>query len=681
MPPPPAAPPPPPRSEGRYRHDRRLGQGAFGTVYLAQDTHLDRPVALKYLHAKVEDDTVRARFHREAAVTARLAHPNVVAVLDYGEDPDGKLFIAYEYVDGPSLKQRLADGPLDPGLVTSWGAQLADALAAAHDLGVLHRDIKPANILVGPGDQPRLCDFGLAQDSSATQHLTATGELVGTLSYLAPELFRGGLVGAASDQFSLAATLFEAGFGRRFRDQGDYKQALRGEFPAHLPVEPGPGQAALHRALTRALQPDPDHRFPDMAGFRDALLAPAGEPGHARAPGVATFAAAAPAPGTAPPGAAPPTPDPAHHGQRSAQLARLDTEAWDTGRGRAPPLPRAALAAGAFALSLTLALLWPSAAPPQAPPEASARAPTAPGATPPSPDAAQRARLVATLDRVEPGLRPLLVRARKVDDAMYRPARDAVLADGFLTDVEDLVALCLEFLTSLDLTLSRPSADPDRQLATRALTRAAGWTLGGLVLLRNHAEHKALGTPFSIGADLQREMTSFNALERAVLDMLGPVFDFLQRVPPGTRPWFLRAAVEAMMHRPGRTPPGLLTRLREQMTAARDPREVYDAVAATFLLISSDNLGARVPCPDTVQLLEQASGVLLADPPRLTAPQMGSLPRHLVETVQQRRPFCPEAYRTPDAPLARLQPRLAALWRQVATARGLPLEGPIRDQL
>ncbi|MCT7355875.1 protein kinase [Streptomyces sp. 15-116A] len=204
---------------GRYRITRQLGRGGMGVVWQAVDEVLGREVALKELRtytdaAEPELADLRLRMQREARAAARVRHPGVIAVHDIAE-VDGRPLIVMELVDGPSLDDVLRDrGTLEPREAAGIGAKVMDALAAAHRAGVLHRDVKPGNILLDRSGRVVLTDFGIATmddpgDGSAT-HLTRSGEIVGSLDYLAPERAQGADPGPASDVWALGATLYAA---------------------------------------------------------------------------------------------------------------------------------------------------------------------------------------------------------------------------------------------------------------------------------------------------------------------------------------------------------------------------------------------------------------------------------------------------------------------------------------
>ena len=184
--------------DGRYELMARLGEGGFGAVYRAHDTLLRRDVALKLLGA-VGPDNVRERFVREARATARLHHPGIVSIHDAGQDPSG-LYLVLELVHGRPLSDIAT--PLSAERTTYILLQIAEALAAAHALGIVHRDIKPANILLAVDDHVKVADFGIARVIGEAQ-ITATGSTIGTPRYMAPEQLEGKEITPAADLFSL----------------------------------------------------------------------------------------------------------------------------------------------------------------------------------------------------------------------------------------------------------------------------------------------------------------------------------------------------------------------------------------------------------------------------------------------------------------------------------------------
>src|SRR5215203_1603978 len=196
--------------DNRYALVQSLGFGGMGEVYLAHDEVLDRDVALKMLRMHYAGDNEFAeRFKREAMSAASLSHPNIVQVYDRGETEDGTSYIAMEYVSGGTLKEQIERrGPFGTRQTAGVGAQIADALGAAHERGVIHRDIKPQNVLVTASGNLKVTDFGIARAASAVTS-SASGAIFGTAGYISPEQAMGEPVGPASDLYSLGVVLYE----------------------------------------------------------------------------------------------------------------------------------------------------------------------------------------------------------------------------------------------------------------------------------------------------------------------------------------------------------------------------------------------------------------------------------------------------------------------------------------
>jgi serine/threonine protein kinase len=195
----------------------------MGEVFLAEDTRLERKVAIKMLPAKsIDDEQARRRLFREAKAAATLDHPNICAIHEVNEDSDC-VFIVMQYVEGETLGQKLLESSLTTDEVLDIGIQVAEALSEAHSRGVIHRDIKPQNVIVTPRGQVKVLDFGLARmtqserpsdpEARTETQLTEEGYIVGTVAYMSPEQLRGVLVDSRSDIFSLGVLLYECAAG------------------------------------------------------------------------------------------------------------------------------------------------------------------------------------------------------------------------------------------------------------------------------------------------------------------------------------------------------------------------------------------------------------------------------------------------------------------------------------
>ena len=196
--------------DGRYRISGRIARGGMATVYEAMDLRLDRTVAVKVMHPGLgDDDEFANRFVSEARSAARLSHPNVVAVYDQGND-DGSVFLAMELVPGHTLRDTIGkEAPMSPSRALALLEPVVSALAAAHRAGLVHRDVKPENVLIADDGRVKVADFGLAKAVSATTQHTATGVLIGTVSYIAPELVVEGRSDARADVYAVGVILYE----------------------------------------------------------------------------------------------------------------------------------------------------------------------------------------------------------------------------------------------------------------------------------------------------------------------------------------------------------------------------------------------------------------------------------------------------------------------------------------
>jgi eukaryotic-like serine/threonine-protein kinase len=254
---------------GRYELEKLVGSGGMSNVFRAHDRLLERTVAIKILHEQyTRDDDYVERFRREARAAARLAHPNIVTVIDRGEQ-DGRQFIVFEYIDGQNLKELTRDGPLEVQEAIGLTLQVARALSFAHDRGLVHRDVKPQNVLLNEDGQAKVTDFGIAR-SLDVQGVTQTGTVLGTSDYIAPEQARGQKVDPKTDIYSLGAVLYELLVGEvPFSGDNFVAVAMRHvnePVPSVLEARPD-CPARLDLAIQRAMAKDPDDRFESMDDF------------------------------------------------------------------------------------------------------------------------------------------------------------------------------------------------------------------------------------------------------------------------------------------------------------------------------------------------------------------------------------------------------------------------------
>ncbi|MEM6796801.1 MAG: serine/threonine-protein kinase, partial [Acidobacteriota bacterium] len=272
-----------PTSLGPYRVLRRLGAGGMSTVFEAEDPRLGRRVALKTLpEAWAEDEEHLRRFRREAKTLASMNHPNIVTLYSV-EDTEGALLLSMEWVDGATMSQLVPEGGLPLPTFFAYALQIADALDAAHQRGVIHRDVKPGNIMVTPDQRIKVLDFGLAKRGQPAEGdgdlldsltLTAGGEMVGTLPYMSPEQIQGEPIDHRSDIFSLGILLYEMATGERpfqgsswaelasaiLRDDPPSASEKNLELPRHL-----------GRILRHCLAKDVKRRFQTVLDLRNEL--------------------------------------------------------------------------------------------------------------------------------------------------------------------------------------------------------------------------------------------------------------------------------------------------------------------------------------------------------------------------------------------------------------------------
>jgi serine/threonine protein kinase/tetratricopeptide (TPR) repeat protein len=287
-----AAPPPVPTRIGRYRIERKIGEGGMGVVYAARDERLDRTVALKAIRGD-NDDTARRRLWREARTAAGISHPNICQLYEVEESEDG-LFLAMELLSGEPLGARLARGALTAADTATISLQTLDALDALHTRGLIHRDLKPSNLFLTPHGV-KLLDFGLARPmasglgSDTATVLTQAGSIVGTPNYMAPEQVRGEALDGRADLFAMAALLFEMLSGRVAfggATMVDILHAVLHEQPP--PLAGGAAIAGLDRVVHRALQKKAADRYESAAAMAAAIrgVVAARESTEIAAPGV-----------------------------------------------------------------------------------------------------------------------------------------------------------------------------------------------------------------------------------------------------------------------------------------------------------------------------------------------------------------------------------------------------------
>jgi serine/threonine-protein kinase len=241
--------------DGRYRVGPRIARGGMATVYEATDLRLDRLCALKVMHSGLgDDDDFAARFVREARSAARLSHPHVVSVFDQGDD-EGTVFLAMEYIPGHTLRDVIRrDAPMSPARALALIDPVLSALAAAHQAGMIHRDVKPENVLIADDGRVKVADFGLARAVSAeTQHTATGGVLIGTVSYLSPELVIDGRADARSDVYAAGVIMYELLTGRKPHE---------GDSPIQVAYK------HVHEDV-----PPPSEEIPGIPAYVDALIA------------------------------------------------------------------------------------------------------------------------------------------------------------------------------------------------------------------------------------------------------------------------------------------------------------------------------------------------------------------------------------------------------------------------
>ena len=286
---------------GPYELIDRLGQGGMGEVYRARDTRLGREVALKVLPENATASAeAKARFEREARAISRLNHPHICTLYDIGSER-GTDYLVMELIPGDTLATRMRGDAVPEGEVVRLGAQIAEALDAAHKAGVIHRDLKPGNLIVTPGGNIKVVDFGLAKagadpgsPADTTQLETSPGVILGTVAYMSPEHAHGSGIDARSDVFSLGIVLYQLATGKLPFTGSTTLETLLAIAAAEWPcVENGVLPAGLERVLRRCLERDPAQRYSSMAELKADLarLVDGGAPErpHNRSPAATSF--------------------------------------------------------------------------------------------------------------------------------------------------------------------------------------------------------------------------------------------------------------------------------------------------------------------------------------------------------------------------------------------------------
>jgi tRNA A-37 threonylcarbamoyl transferase component Bud32 len=259
---------------GRYRLEAKLGSGGMSTVYLARDETLDRPVAVKVMHREMsEQEDQLQRFRQEARAVAKLTHPNVVSVIDAGED-GGHPYIVFEYIKGETLKQRISRvGALDTQEAIAYAIEVARGLSVAHARNMVHRDIKPQNVLIDEEGRAKLTDFGISRQLEQ-DGVTATGRVLGTTDYVAPEQAMGKGADPRSDIYSLGVVLYEMLIGQvPFHADSQVGVAMKHvneELPDVQRRRPE-ASAAVALVVERATAKNPDERYQTVAEMIDDL--------------------------------------------------------------------------------------------------------------------------------------------------------------------------------------------------------------------------------------------------------------------------------------------------------------------------------------------------------------------------------------------------------------------------
>jgi len=281
---------------GSYEIVSPIGAGGMGEVYRARDEKLGREIAVKVLPENLASDAEAvARFEREAFAVAALSHPNILSIFDFGSE-GGISFVVTELLEGETLREKLAAGPLPVRRAADYATQIAEGLAAAHGRGVVHRDLKPENLFVTKDGYVKILDFGLARrtplvgeesEAPTVTALTEPGVVLGTVGYMSPEQARGQLADSRSDIFSFGVVLYEMLSGERLFRRGSAAETLTAilrDDPPELPEKMRDVSPALERIARRCLEKDPESRFQLARDLAFALEALAGSPARPQAP-------------------------------------------------------------------------------------------------------------------------------------------------------------------------------------------------------------------------------------------------------------------------------------------------------------------------------------------------------------------------------------------------------------
>lgn len=368
----------------QYRILERIGAGGMGVVYKAEDTRLGRRVALKFLPPyALDSEEDRARFLIEAQSAAALDHPNICTIHEIGEDGEHH-FIVMAFVDGPSLKERLKDGAMEPGEAINVAAQIAAGLSKAHEKGIIHRDIKPANILLAEGGLVKICDFGLAK-SSISKKVTRTGSTIGTAAYMSPEQARSEHVDQRTDIWSLGVILYEMLSGKP-PFVADHEAVviyaiLNDEFPPLEEKRPGL-PPKLYDIVRKALAHKSADRYSSMEEMRRDLKSVASQvQSPSTTSGTFPVVQQSPAPKTQPPAK---TTAQATAGATSRQATAPKPEPKKPApEGKKKSAPVLYIVVGAMTIAAVLAILWFNQKPSVEAPTEENAAVDAPAITPP----------------------------------------------------------------------------------------------------------------------------------------------------------------------------------------------------------------------------------------------------------------------------------------------------------